>query len=94
MAMHHEARQGVSPQPFGEDMTVEVSYFIDIVDDVKLDRVFFTPGGRVEASAFSDEQQELWKEAIETERALQFADAEERGREWHAQMAADSRRAA
>jgi len=89
--MQHEASQGVSPQPFGEDMTVEVSYYIDIVGDVILERVFFPERGRVEASAFSDEQMDLWREAIETERTLQFEDAEERGREWLAQTAADSR---
>jgi hypothetical protein len=72
-------------------MTVEVSYFIDIVNDVVLDRVFFPNLGRVGACDFSDEQQEIWKGAIETERSLQFEDAEERGREWLAEMAADSR---
>jgi len=91
MAHEHGASGGCSAQPFGEDMTVEVSYFIDIVDDVVLDRVFFPNLGRVGACDFSDEQQEIWKGAIETERTLQFEEAEERGREWLAEMAADSR---
>jgi hypothetical protein len=93
MAHEHEANGGCSAQPFGEDMTVEVSYYIDIVGDVILDKVFFPDKGRVEAWEFREERQQQWREAIETERTLQFEDAEERGREWEAQMAADSREA-
>jgi hypothetical protein len=89
---HHDWQGGASHQPL-DTLTVEVLYHLEF-GDVVIDKACFRDLGPVSVECFSPEQVETWQEAIETERALYFADAEEQGREWYAAMAADARRAA
>jgi hypothetical protein len=85
MAHAHETNGGWSHQPL-DTLTVEVHYYVDMIGDVIVDKACVRDQGPVCASCFHPEQIEQWKEAIETERSLHFADEEERGREWLDEM--------
>lgn len=58
---------GISEQPFGEDATVEVHYYLDL-GGVVIEGIAIKGQGYVDAWAFSDEQLSAWTGWIEEER--------------------------